>query len=73
MNEDFEPIVFKKANQFVSLKFADVKLPNLINFFGGASRFDLFLKAYKTSDTKGFFPYDWFDDPQEPKNTQLPP
>ena len=33
----------------------------------------LFLKAYKTSETKGFFPYEWSDHFDKKQNTELPP
>ena len=32
-----------------------------------------FLKAYKTSETKGFFPYEGFDCPQKMNNSEIPP
>ena len=53
-----EPTLIKKANQFVSFKFADVQLVDIMNFFGGATSLDSFFKAYKTAETKGFFPYE---------------
>ena len=56
-----EPTVIVKANQFVSFIFGDVLLLDLMNFLGGATSLDWFLKAYKTSETKGFFPSAWFD------------
>ena len=40
-----------------------VELPHLI----------FFLKAYKTSETKGFFPYEWFDSPEKLDATFMPP
>ena len=68
-----EPIVIKKANQFVSFKFGDVQLLDIMNFLGGATSLDSFLKAYKTAETKGFFPYEWFDCPQKMNNSERPP
>ena len=68
-----EPTVIKKANQFVSFKFSDVQLLDIMNLLGGATSLDSFLKAYKTSETKGFFPYKWFDIPQKMNNSELPP
>ena len=44
-----------------------------MNFLGGATSLDSFLKAYKTSETKGFFPYEWFDHADKMQNTELPP
>ena len=70
---NMEPIVIKKAKQFVSFKFGDVQLLDIMNFLGGATSLDSFLEAYKTGDTKGFFPYEWFDCPQKKKNSEFPP
>ena len=69
---NMEPSVIKKANQFVSLKFGDVQFLDIMNFLGGATSLDSFLKAYKTSEAKGFFPYEWFDCPQKMNNSELP-
>ena len=44
-----------------------------MNFLGGATSLDSFLKVYKTSETKGFFPYEWFDHPDKMQNPKLPP
>ena len=44
-----------------------------MNFLGGATSFDSFLKAYKTEETKGFLPYEWFDCPEKMNNKELPP
>ena len=54
--QDIEPTVIKKANQFISFKLGDVQQLDILNFLGGATSLDSFLKAYKTSETKGFFP-----------------
>ena len=70
---DLEPTVIKRANQFVSFKFADNQLLDNMNFLGGATSLDSFLKAYKTSDTKGFFLYEWFDHPDKMQNAELAP
>ena len=71
---DIEPTVNKKANQFISFKFGDIQLLDIMNFLGGATSLDYSsLKAYKTSETKAFFPYEWFDHPDKMQNTELPP
>ena len=69
---DIEPTVIKKANQFTAFKFGDIQLMDFMNFLGGATSLDSFLKAYETSETKGFFPYEWFDHPNKMQNTELP-
>ena len=57
----------------MSFKFGDVQLLDIMNFLGGATSLDSFLKAYKTAETKAFFPYEWFECPQKMKNSELPP
>ena len=71
--QDIEPTVIKKANQFVSFKFGEIQKLDIMNFLGGATCLDSFLKAYKTKETKGFFSYEWFDCPEKMKNKRLPP
>ena len=70
---NMEPTVIKKANQFVSFEFGDVQLLDIMNLLGGTTSLDSFPKAYKTSETTGFFPYEWFDCPQKMNNSELPP
>ena len=70
---DLGSTVIKKANQFSSFKFGDIQLLDVMNFPGGATSLHSSLKAYKTSETKGFFPYEWFDHPDKLQNTELPP
>ena len=70
---DIEPTVIKKANQFISFKFGDIQLLDIMNFPGGATSLDSYLKAYKTSETKRFYTYEWFHYPEQTQNTELPP
>ena len=70
---DIEPILIKKANQFISFKFGDIELLDIMNFLGGATSFDFFLKAYKASETKGFFPENGLIILKKVQNTELPP
>ena len=37
---DLEPTVIKQANQFISFKFGDIQLLDIMNFLGGATSFD---------------------------------
>ena len=63
-----EPAVFKKSKKFVSFKFGDVQLLDIMNILGGATSLESFLKHYITEETKGFFPYEWFDNPEKLNN-----
>ena len=66
-------MVVKKANQFLSFKFDDIQLLDIMNFLGGATGLDSFLKAYKTNETKSFLPYESFDCKEKLNNKELPP
>ena len=70
--KNLEPHVIKKTNQFISLKFGNVQLLDILNFIGGATTLDSFLKAYEASEKKGFFPYEWFDCPSKLDHKGLP-
>ena len=70
---DIEPTVIKKANQLISFQIGDIQILDIMNFPGGATSLDSLLKAYQTSETKRFFPYEWFDHPDKMQNTELPP
>ena len=56
----------------VSFKFGDVHLLDNMNFFDGATSVDSFLKAYKTEEANGFFPYECFDNLEKLNNKELP-
>ena len=68
-----EPAVIKKDNQFVSFKFGHVQLLDNMNFLGGSTSLDSFLKIYKKEETNGFFHYGWFGKPEKlnKKNTSI--
>ena len=67
------PTVIKKANQFISTEIGDIQLLDIMNYLGGATSLDSFFKAYQTSETKIFFPYEKFDHPDKMQNTKLCP
>ena len=72
-DKEQETSVINKANEFISFKFGDVQFLDIMKFLGGATTLDSFLKAYKASETKRFFPYDWFDNPDKLDFPKLPP
>ena len=58
-DKEQEKPVIKKAKDFISFKFGDVQFLDLMKFL------DSLFKAYKASEMKGFFPYEWFDNPDK--------
>ena len=43
--QDIEPTVIRKVNQFILFKFGTIQLLDFMNFPGGATSLDSFLKA----------------------------
>ena len=70
---DIEPTIIEKVIQFISFNFGGIQLLDIMSFLGGATNLDSFWKAYKTLETKRFFPYEWFYHPDKMYNTELPP
>ena len=70
---NIELTVIKKTNQFISFKIGDNQLLDILNFLGGAASLGSFLEPYKTSETNGFFPYEWFHHPDKMQNSEIPP
>ena len=52
---------------FMVLQFHDI-----LNYLGGTTSFDKFLKAYGRSQHRRFFPYESFDDIEKLRHTELP-
>ena len=52
--------------------FGDIQFLDFTNVLGGAASLDSSLKAYKTSETRGFFPYKRFNQPYKKLITELP-
>ena len=66
------PSVIKSCNKYIAMNFMGLQFLDILNFLGGATSLDKFLKAYGTSEQKGFFPYEWFDDIEKLRHTDLP-
>ena len=65
--------MIEKADQFVSFKFEDVQLLDILNFLGETASLDSLLEAYNAAETKNNCPDERFDDSEKLKNTQFPP
>ena len=62
-----------KSKRFHFLQVGDVQFLDIMKFLGVATTLDSFLKAYKASETKRFFPYEWFDNPDNLDFPEVPP
>ena len=66
------PSVVRKNNQIIGMNFLGLQFLDIMNFLGGSVSLDKFLKAYGMTEQKGYFPYEWFDDPDKLQVTHLP-
>ena len=69
-----DPIEFvvKKSNAFVCLKTKRLKFLDIRNYLAAGFSYATYLKAYKCSAIKGYFPYEWMDDLEKLKLPNLP-
>ena len=67
------PSVVQKCNQFLGFKCLGIQFLDILNFLGGTTSLDKFLKAYGCEESKGFFPYEWFDNVDKLSLNHLPP
>ena len=63
----------KKLNSFMCLSTPELRFLDVTNFLALGFNYDAFLKAYGCTQTKGFFPYEWFDSLEKLNATSLPP
>ena len=73
LEHECSPSVIKVSNKYISCSFMGIQFLDILNFLGGATSLDKFLKAYGASEEKGFFPYEWFDDVVKLEQPCLPP
>ena len=63
----------RKLNSFMCLSTPELRFLDVTNFLAPGFNYDDFLKAYGCTQTKGFFPYEWFDSLVKLDETFLPP
>ena len=66
------PKVIRTGNKYIGMNFHGSQFLDILNFLGGATTLDNFLKAYGASE-EDFFPYEWFDSAEKMNESQLPP
>ena len=63
----------KKTNTFMCLSSERPRFLDILSFLAPGFSYAKFLKAYGYPQTKGFFPYEWFDSLDKLEQTCLPP
>ena len=63
-------MLWKRPTILLRKKFVEVHRLDHLKVLGGATNLDSILKAYKTSQTKGFVPYVWFNHRDKEETTK---
>ncbi|VDI68728.1 Hypothetical predicted protein [Mytilus galloprovincialis] len=71
--EEDRPFVVKKNNTYACISSKYYKFLDVMQFLAPGTSYAKFLKAYQVEEQKGFFPYEWFDDPEKLNHPELPP
>ena len=64
--------VVKKNNSFMCLQTSSLKFVDIRNYIAPGFDYATYLKAYKCSVSKGFFPYEWMTHPDKLNTKALP-
>ena len=69
-----DPVEFvvKRCNNFMCLSTAKLRFLDVRNYLAPGFSYANYLKAYKCSEEKGYFPYEWMDSLDKLKHPQLP-
>jgi hypothetical protein len=71
-DEDFGFVV-KKQGSMACVETTFARFLDIINFIAPGYSYDKYLKAFKCSQDKGFFPYEWMDSLDKLGHDRLPP
>ena len=64
--------VIKRMNSYLCISTEQYRFLDVMHYLAPGTSYDKFLRAYGTSETKGIFPYEWFDDYSKLEATELP-
>ena len=64
--------VVKKVNKLTCIETRRFRFLDICNFIAPGYSYDKYLKAYKCTQTKGFFPYEWMDSLDKLNHKRLP-
>jgi hypothetical protein len=63
----------KPNNNFMCIKTEKLKFLDIVNYLDPGFNYSQYLKAYKCTEQKGFFPYEWMTSLDKLNVSQLPP
>ena len=72
MHDGQKVFTIKRNNQYACLRNEHFKILDITQYMAAGTNYDSFLKAYDVPVSKGFFPYEWFDDVSKLECQSLP-
>ena len=73
LDQDESAFVIKKNNSYSCIANENFKFIDIINYLAPGTSYSKFLKAFKITEGKSFFPYEFLDDPDKLNYPELPP
>ncbi|KAK3109123.1 hypothetical protein FSP39_023489 [Pinctada imbricata] len=73
LHEEEYCFTIKKNNAYACISTETLKFLDISHFLAPGTSYAKFLKAYQVEESKGHFPYEWFDDVSKLEVTELPP
>ena len=64
--------IIKKTNEYSAIATPKLKFLDISNYLAAGCSYSKFLKAYDVSESKSYFPYEWFDDVSKLDFPRLP-
>lgn len=68
--EKIHPI--KRNNNFMAISLENLQFLDICNYLAAGTSYDKWIKAFKIPQTKGMWPYEWFDSMDRLNETNLP-
>ena len=69
----YQPSVIKRDNSYLLLATSKFRVLDISNFIAAGHSYESYLRAYEVEESKGCFPYEWFDSAEKLEHTTLPP
>ena len=69
----YQPFVIKRDNSYLLLATSKFRFLDISNFIAAGHSYESYLRAYEVEESKGCFPYEWFDSAEKLEHTTLPP
>ena len=68
-----QPSIIKRDNNYLMISTNKFRFLDISDFIVVGHSYEYYLKAFDVPDSKGFFPYEWFDSAKKLKESSLPP